>query len=96
MMKNLQLMSTSPLIYQFKNNYFTINNQDQWVFYNPTAKVKQAPVDAITAKLLSQAADRDGIELGLATPAPAQPIQPTATPAQPQVFKVNPQRTGAQ
>jgi hypothetical protein len=98
MMKNVQLMSTDPLMYQFKNNYFTINNQDQWVFYNPTAKIKQAPVDAVTAKLLSQAADRDGIELGLAAPAPAQPIQPTAKPAtsQPQVFKTNPARTGAE
>lgn len=96
MVQQYKLYSRDPLIYNFKSIYFTVNNQDQWVFYNPTTKTVQAGVDAVTAKLLTQAADRDGIELGLNAPQKhnAPVVQPNTPPAQ--VFRTNPARTGAQ
>ena len=96
MVQQYKLYSRDPLIYNFKSIYFTVNNQDQWVFYNPTTKTVQAGVDAVTAKLLTQATARDGIELGLNAPQKhnAPVVQPTTPPAQ--VFRTNPARTGAQ
>jgi hypothetical protein len=96
MVQQYKLYSRDPLIYNFKSIYFTVNNQDQWVFYNPTTKTVQAGVDAVTAKLLTQATARDGIELGLNAPQKHNaPIVPPATPPA-QVFKTNPARTGVQ
>ena len=96
MVQQYKLYSRDPLIYNFKNIYFTVNNQDQWVFYNPTTKTVQAGVDAVTAKLLTQATARDGIELGLNAPQKHNaPVVQPATPSA-QVFRTNPARTGAQ
>ena len=97
-LQNFTLDSRSPLIYFFapKKQYFTVNKNNQWVFWFPTSKTVKAGVDDLTAQLLTQAADRDGIELVpvASTPHQSPAMQPTAP--QPQVFSTNPARTGAE
>jgi len=94
--QNFTLDSRNPLIYFFAptKQYFTVNKNNQWVFWHPTSKTIKAGVDDLTAQLLTQAADRDGIELVPVPPTPHNaPVTQTTTP-QPQVFSRHPARTG--